>query len=158
MVYIGYKFVILTASCTVSTMIMYMIIIGTSLAVFMSIDLTLNILCIYMLTAYYPDDRYYQRLCTLCIGCCAKKYNSYESKASSHGRTGTATSLKDEESTKVAEFTATNTEVTNARSVDTNEAPKVGADIAAPTALEVALTANSDNEVGSPPTPVSAQH
>lgn len=44
-----------------------------------------NALCIMLMTPYYPDDVYYNRLCHLCLLCAPKKYRTEEiSSANSH--------------------------------------------------------------------------
>eukprot|EP01084_Bolivina_argentea_P173325 300198_1 len=34
------------------------------------------------MTPYYPSDKYYEKLCYLCICCCDKNKESYQSKSS----------------------------------------------------------------------------
>merc|ERR1712129_312336 len=41
-----------------------------------AVDVVVNSVCVYMVTAYYPDRVYYERLCYLCLLCCPMRYRS----------------------------------------------------------------------------------
>eukprot|EP01084_Bolivina_argentea_P298419 514232_1 len=75
MMYIGYKYKVLVIAAAVTTLSWIVLIIinrgaGTILA---QIDVFINPLCLVLMTPYYPNDKYYERLCIICIYCCDPK-------------------------------------------------------------------------------------
>merc|ERR1712130_203471 len=39
-------------------------------------DWAINSVCLMLMTPYYPDRKYYNRLCGVCIACCFGKYKN----------------------------------------------------------------------------------
>ena len=85
LIFIGYKAFILTAVGTLSTLIWLLTFIIYSFATTVAIDFIINCVCLMLFTPYYPDDKWYQKLCYCCITCCDRRGLSYKSTASKGG-------------------------------------------------------------------------
>ena len=75
MLYIGYKYKVIVICASISSLLWVLIsvinVFEVDIVSFLAgIDFTINIFCLMLMTNYYPDERYYQRLCYLCICCC----------------------------------------------------------------------------------------
>eukprot|EP01084_Bolivina_argentea_P262023 442998_1 len=81
LVTVGLKFVIVTTTAVLSTLLMIIIIAMTDALVVGSYDMVINSVCILLMVPYYNDKLYYNRLCYGCIYCCTNcKYNGIHSK------------------------------------------------------------------------------
>eukprot|EP01084_Bolivina_argentea_P205538 351104_1 len=84
MVYTGYKYKVLVMVAGFSTLL-WLVLVGAGMSVigtfFLQMDYFINPLCLALMTTYYPSDKYYERLCYLCICCCDHKRKSYKSHA-----------------------------------------------------------------------------
>lgn len=71
--YTATKTTILTTVSTVSTVTFTIIVILTGIGFIAIPDPIVNSLCLLMMTPYYSDKKWYQRLCWLCMLCCDKR-------------------------------------------------------------------------------------
>eukprot|EP01084_Bolivina_argentea_P140692 247289_1 len=76
-IYDGYKVAILISTSTISTIICYIIYIILNKSVIIGLDCVINTVVVCLLTAYYPDNKYYNRLCYPCIWYCDPIENIY---------------------------------------------------------------------------------
>ena len=70
---LGTKSKILIWNAILSTLFHMIFIIITDSPTTVTVDIVVNCICICLMTPYYADDMYYNRLCCLCIGCCHDK-------------------------------------------------------------------------------------
>ena len=63
---------ILIITVIVSTLLVFGVLAVTNSALLNAIDVVINCICICLMTPYYPDDMYYNRLCGCCIKCAGK--------------------------------------------------------------------------------------
>ena len=78
---------------SIETIVVAIIAMATSITVFVVIDPVFTSIVLMLMTPYYPDHRYYQRIycCLICIKCCDRKG---ESTATSDFYTDTKKSLR----------------------------------------------------------------
>eukprot|EP01084_Bolivina_argentea_P003087 5767_1 len=89
LMYLGYKYKTLVITNTTYTLIWMALAICSYTAMATGVgqlDFFINPLCLVLMTYYYPNDRYYERFCCLCIACCDPKRQKYKSKATIHKR------------------------------------------------------------------------
>eukprot|EP01084_Bolivina_argentea_P182018 314313_1 len=85
MMYTGYKYKVLVIMASCSTLIwivLFMAGMGGLGTMWAHFDAVINPLCLILMTPYYPNDKWYERLCIVCICCCDPKRQSYHSDAS----------------------------------------------------------------------------
>ena len=85
MVYIGAKYKILVIVSATTTLALLLVFAAnlTYIAFPMSALVWVSDpLCLVLMTEYYPSDKYYERLCCVCVACCDRGKNSYRSHAS----------------------------------------------------------------------------
>eukprot|EP01083_Nonionella_stella_P316850 1151116_1 len=71
MVYIAIKYTILTAFASLSTSFIWgFVFFFPDSYVVVSWDVVVNSCCIMLMTAYYPDEVWYERICCSCVFCC----------------------------------------------------------------------------------------
>eukprot|EP01084_Bolivina_argentea_P205533 351094_1 len=81
MIYVGAKYTILTAVAAFTTLLVILLAVLTpNLAFLVGTDGIFNAIAIMLMTPYYPDDIYYERLCCLCLKCSPVEYRSKASK------------------------------------------------------------------------------
>eukprot|EP01084_Bolivina_argentea_P058979 107658_1 len=118
MLYAGYKYKILVFVAAFSTLtwIVLMALGITAAATFIGqFDFFINPLCLALMTPYYAPDKYYEKLCCLCIICCDRK-KIYRSKASQNHE-----DTQDIEAQRTDNIDST--VVTDKSSVNTNTVP-----------------------------------
>ena len=71
----GIKALVLTTMCITTTLILSLTILFTNTLIILPIDSVINCICIMMMTPYYSEQRYYQRLCFLAISFFKKYIN-----------------------------------------------------------------------------------
>jgi hypothetical protein len=98
MFYLAVKYTLLTSGAAATTIVsLLLLLLVPPVAYLMGFDVVFNSVCLMLMTAYYPDDKYYQRLCSCCLYlCCPKKLKTYKSRASK----GAEHRAKDDPSTK----------------------------------------------------------
>ena len=69
----GIKSSILTLTAVMSTLLILITVVILNSAMIVPIDGIINVICICLMTPYYPNDIYYERLCGLCIRCCMRE-------------------------------------------------------------------------------------
>eukprot|EP01084_Bolivina_argentea_P035224 65351_1 len=80
MLYTGYKYKVLVLVAALTTLLWVMLfVVGLNSfgAIVANLDFVINPLCLVLMTPYYPSDKYYEKLCYLCICCCDKNKESY---------------------------------------------------------------------------------
>ena len=77
LIYVGVKCVILTSVATLSTFLLIVAIGMMQLAWLTPIDMITNMVCMMLMTNYYDDKKFYERVCIVnikcsawCLGCC----------------------------------------------------------------------------------------
>eukprot|EP01084_Bolivina_argentea_P283761 486079_1 len=75
--YAGTKTTILTLVATFSTLL-FLTLTASMSGIFSIPDQTINNVCLLLMTAYYPDKKYYQKICCWCIKCCDKRKTENE--------------------------------------------------------------------------------
>eukprot|EP00483_Globobulimina_turgida_P007689 UN07704 len=82
MVYVGTKLTIITGVAT-TTSIIFQILLIVRVAQYLYVyDMLINASCLMLMTQYYPDDIFYERLCKLCLLLCPVEYRSAASTGS----------------------------------------------------------------------------
>ena len=76
MIYVGIKLLVVTSVCVITTVLTLSLLTSGYLGYMCGVDVVVNSVCVCLMTAYYRDDKYYERLCYLCLCCCPKKYQS----------------------------------------------------------------------------------
>lgn len=151
----GLKMAILTLVLFLSIQITIFVYLATELELF-AIDLVINVICLVLMTQYYPDKIYFHRLCLCCVYCCdrngyiKKRYYAEEvdslsprngddkdghgnrNNEQSRAETQTMTATAADQSSDVVDSVPsgpqnTKTISANARSLDTNSAVRVAA-------------------------------
>ena len=74
MIYAGIKLLIVSAVCVITTVLTLSLLTSGYLGYMCGVDVVVNTICICLLTAYYPNHIYYERLCCCCLCCCPMKY------------------------------------------------------------------------------------
>merc|ERR1712228_758806 len=75
-IYVGIKLLIVTAVCVFTTVLTLSLLSSGHVGYMCAVDVIVNSVCVYLVTAYYPDHVYYERFCYLCLLCCPIKYRS----------------------------------------------------------------------------------
>merc|ERR1712228_77082 len=79
-IYVGIKLLIVTAVCVFTTVLTLSLLSSGHVGYMCAVDVIVNSVCVYLVTAYYPDHLYYERLCYLCLLFCPVKYRSNDKK------------------------------------------------------------------------------
>ena len=66
----GIKSSILTLTAVLSTVLILITVVILNSAMIIPIDAIINVICICLMTPYYRNETFYDRLCCLCIRCC----------------------------------------------------------------------------------------
>eukprot|EP01084_Bolivina_argentea_P007768 14578_1 len=121
-VYAAQKTTILTATSTISSLVFPGITAGTGVGLFSGVDLIINPICMILMTAYYPDDLLYKRLCCMCIGCCNKcdKSNNKDSNDYDNDENNKKKRNKNDREVTVTEVTVTKTTTAQTETINTN--------------------------------------
>ena len=72
----GIKALVLTSMSTLTTLVFLLMLLFTNTLVILPIDSVINCLCMMMITPYYPDKEYYERICALPVALSQKWTNS----------------------------------------------------------------------------------
>lgn len=96
MIYVGVKMMIVTAVCVFTTVLTLSLLTSGYVGYMCAVDVVVNCVCLAMMTGYYPDFKYYERLCFLCLLCCPKRYRNKKALMS---RTDTFAMLDSKSST-----------------------------------------------------------
>jgi hypothetical protein len=76
-IHTGRKTLILTAVTVFSTILSMVLLLVIPLFTWIfSVDIMINIWCLMLMTPYYPDRVYYNRVCCCCVCCCDKRRGS----------------------------------------------------------------------------------
>eukprot|EP01084_Bolivina_argentea_P146950 257184_1 len=98
MIYIGIKLTIISTTCVSTTIFALSLASSGYLGYMLCVDHVVNCTCVALMTPYYPDHLYYQRLCCLCLLCCPKKYRGQSNVQSNNKKiTRDYVQLKDDE-------------------------------------------------------------
>eukprot|EP00485_Elphidium_margaritaceum_P004256 CAMPEP_0202695034 /NCGR_PEP_ID=MMETSP1385-20130828/8736_1 /ASSEMBLY_ACC=CAM_ASM_000861 /TAXON_ID=933848 /ORGANISM="Elphidium margaritaceum" /LENGTH=395 /DNA_ID=CAMNT_0049350993 /DNA_START=46 /DNA_END=1233 /DNA_ORIENTATION=+ len=135
MLFVGRKYRNLVLTASISSLLFILVAIMQLGQLYMSVlanaDYTINMFCLFFMSAYYPDTVFYRRFCCLCIRCCdcgKEKYvhSSTESKkeqeqepTANSGQTATLSATSDSNPTISAR---------KIKSVDTMDAVKTVAE------------------------------
>jgi len=76
MKHVGIKVGILTFVSCITTIIGLILYTSMTFGHVFPYDWAVNSVCLMLMTPYYPDRKYYNRLCGLCIKCCFAKYKN----------------------------------------------------------------------------------
>lgn len=76
--YAGTKHTIITAVAMISTFILVTSTVATDLNFIIGLDPVVNSVCMILMTPYYRDEQFYQRLCKCCLWCVSRKQAKYE--------------------------------------------------------------------------------
>eukprot|EP01083_Nonionella_stella_P299342 1016285_1 len=82
LLYSGYKYKVLVLVASVTTLawiVFAMAEMDVISTILMLLDYVVNPICLLMMTPYYPNNIYYERLCCACTFCCDWKRRSYRS-------------------------------------------------------------------------------
>merc|ERR1719433_2275835 len=74
MIYVGVKMMIVTSVCVFTTVLTLSLLTSGYVGYMCAVDVVVNCVCLVLMTGYYPDFIYYERLCCLCLRCCPKRY------------------------------------------------------------------------------------
>lgn len=70
MIYVGIKLLMITAVCVCTTVLTLSLLATGYFGYLCAVDVVVNCVCVMMMTAYYPDNKYYERGCGLCLFLC----------------------------------------------------------------------------------------
>eukprot|EP01084_Bolivina_argentea_P095737 172099_1 len=76
MIYVGVKLLIVTAVCVTTTVLTLSLLSSGYLGFMCGVDVVVNCICIVLMTAYYPDHKYYEKICFVCLLCAPNRYRS----------------------------------------------------------------------------------
>ena len=144
MIAVGLKVFILSAVLFVSSLLAAILYSVTGVNFFL-IDVCANSTCLMLMTPYYPDQKYFHKLCKCCINCCDR--NNYTTaallappkqveydKSVTKTQTRTVGTAGSGTTSDVTELTSGSSAMKStsepARSVDTNSAVRVGVNYA----------------------------
>jgi len=135
-IYAGTKTTIITAVGTISTVIFTIMAIITGIGLFGATDPLVNSVCVVLMASYYPDKKYYEKICCCFIRCC-RNTDKEQDLEKEDNKDGPANNLEPSTTTKAvdsnAELTATTiVTTTNTKSVDTASQLRVAAENYAP--------------------------
>merc|ERR1712087_811761 len=74
MVFVGLKLLVVTSVCVCTTVMTLALLSSGLLGYMCAVDVVVNCACVMLMTPYYPDKVYYQRLCCACLHCCPEQY------------------------------------------------------------------------------------
>ena len=81
MIYIGIKCMILTATCVATTVLTLSMLSIGYIGWMCAVDVAVNCVCVLLMTPYYEDRYYYERLCYVCLYKCPDEYRKSKGKA-----------------------------------------------------------------------------
>lgn len=81
LIYVGIKCMILTTTCVLTTVITLSLLSTGYVGWMCAVDVAVNCVCVLLMTPYYPDNEYYERLCFICLYKCPEKYRNGKYKA-----------------------------------------------------------------------------
>ena len=76
MIYVGVKLTILTAVASTSTMFSLCLLLIRKWQFVYPFDFVVNATCVMLMTQYYPDSEYYEKICCGCLLLCPVEYRS----------------------------------------------------------------------------------
>merc|ERR1712087_746269 len=96
MVFVGLKLLVVTSVCVCTTVLTLALLSSGLLGYMCAVDVIVNCACVMLMTAYYPDAMYYERLCFVCLLCCPSRYRN---KAMHQNSKGSAIAISTVQST-----------------------------------------------------------
>merc|ERR1712087_372449 len=76
MIYVGVKLMIVTSVCVTTTVLTLSLLTSGLVGYMCAVDVVVNCVCLALMTGYYPDPEYYERLCFACLLCCPVRYRN----------------------------------------------------------------------------------
>eukprot|EP01084_Bolivina_argentea_P069804 126954_1 len=87
MIYIAVKYSVLTIVASTTTVVSILFVLSQFFAYLNAFDIVVNSISVVLMTAYYPNDKYYEKLCKCCLYCCPAQYRSNASQGASRAKT-----------------------------------------------------------------------
>jgi len=91
MKHVGIKVTLLTLVSCLTTLIGLILYTLFTFGHVFPYDWAINSVCLILMTPYYPDHKYYHRLCGLCIKCCFRIYKNVALQLKQQQSTNSAT-------------------------------------------------------------------